>query len=98
MTFSNQLMHQRLVLLGKVARSPANSALRSSTFIDDTLTPQVGRYVRRVGRPRLDWYTQTKKDANTVFNFNFSLIDRCLRDKSPDSARRWAELLQNALK
>ena len=61
--FSSQLLHRQLTILGKVASSPVGSALRRSTFIDDTLRPQIGRYIRRQGRPRLDWYAQVEKEG-----------------------------------
>ena len=54
---STQILHKQLVLMGKVARAPASSPLRHCTFIDETLRLQIGRFVRRRGRPRRDWST-----------------------------------------
>ena len=54
---STQILHKQLVLMGKVARAPASSPLRQCTFIGDTLRLQIGRFVRRRGRPRQDWST-----------------------------------------
>ena len=56
--FSDQLVGRQLQLLGKVAHSPDESRERRDTFIPGTLQPQIGRYVRRVGRPRQDWTNQ----------------------------------------
>ena len=50
------LRHQ-LSLLRKVALTAPGDPLRKDTFIDSTLTPQIGRFIRRVGRPRQDWTT-----------------------------------------
>ena len=49
--FSHQLLRRQLLLLGKISLAPTGSPLRDSTFIPGTLLPQVGRFVRRVGRP-----------------------------------------------
>ena len=40
------------MLLNKAAHSPGEGLLRRDTFIPGTLQLQIGRYVRRVGRPR----------------------------------------------
>ena len=61
--FSTPLLHRQVTLLRKIVKSPAGSTLRNSIFIDDSLSPQVGRYVRRVGRPRQDWFTQVTRDG-----------------------------------
>ena len=92
--FSKQLLHRQLVLLGKVARAPTGSVLRGSTFVDDTLLPQVGRYVRRVGRPHFDWHSYVR--GNFDKPFGYAVVNQRLRDKSEDSERRWANMLQQA--
>ena len=51
------MLRKQLRLMGKVTLSPERSLLRRDTFMDGTLTPQIGRFVRRVGRPRQDWTT-----------------------------------------
>ena len=51
------------MLLGRAGRAPAGHPLRRDTFIGDTLTPQIGRYVRRVGQPRQNWTTQVLNEA-----------------------------------
>ena len=43
---SEQSLFKQLVLLGKVARSPLEIPLRIDTFVDNSLRPQIGRYVR----------------------------------------------------
>ena len=50
-----------MLLLGKVARSCPKSAIRRDVFIDGSLPPQIGRLVRRVGRPRQDWLSEVWK-------------------------------------
>jgi hypothetical protein len=61
--FSDQVLKRQLLLLGKVAFSPAGSPLRKDVFVGDSLRPQIGRYVRRVGRPRQDWLTEVWKSG-----------------------------------
>ena len=50
-----QLRAAQCVLLGKTAQSGPGSLLRKNVFMDGTLSPVVGHYIRRVGRPRQDW-------------------------------------------
>ena len=49
-----------------MARSTAGSTLRNSTFIDGSLILQIGRYVRRVGRPRNEWASKVGEAALRV--------------------------------
>ena len=65
-SFSRQLLRKQLLLLSKIAMAPEGSPLRNSTFIPGTLLPQVGRYVRRVGRPWQDWCTVVLQEAALV--------------------------------
>ena len=59
-----QTLHkQQLLLFAKVATAPADSILRSVTFCDGSLRPATDRYVRKIGRPRLDWATEIGKLA-----------------------------------
>jgi hypothetical protein len=57
---------QQLLLFGKVARSPDHSLLRSSTFCPGSLRPATDRYVRRRGRPRLEWASEVQKIARQL--------------------------------
>jgi len=45
----------QLVLLGKVIRAPLGSPVQTATFIPNSLQPATTRYIRRVGRPRMEW-------------------------------------------
>ena len=58
---TSKLLEYPLLLLGKVARMPSGSSMRDATFCLGTLRLAVERYVRRVGRPRLDWTTELMK-------------------------------------
>ena len=60
---SKALIKQQLLLFGKVAREPEESPLRKSVFQGNTLDPVLGRYVRRKGRPRLEWTSEVFKLA-----------------------------------
>ena len=58
---SEQVLLRQLLLMGKVVGSTAGSAIRRDVFIGNSLQTQVGRYVRRVGRPRQEWSTEVLK-------------------------------------
>jgi len=49
------LLRRQLTLLRKVLGAPSASPLKSASLIGSTLVPATARYVRRVGRPRLEW-------------------------------------------
>ena len=78
--FSKLILRRQLLLLGRVACSPVGSPLRESTFIGSSLSPQVGRYVRRVGRPRQDWYSQVYKAG--VQMYGKTTLEAALADMS----------------
>ena len=87
--FSEQLLGRQLLLLGKVARSPDGGPCRRDTFTSGTMQPQIGRYVRRVGRPRQDWTTQLlKKGAERMGHDKFHTM---LADRSEGAQQRWKE-------
>jgi hypothetical protein len=90
---TEQLLHRQLVLLGKAARSPADSLLRSCVFIDDGLCPQVGRFVRRVGRPRLDWVSQVMQAGANKFG-SLRTFEGLLSDKGEGAEMTWKRELQ----
>ena len=89
--FSEQVLLHQLCLLRKVALTTADHPLRKDTFVDQTLTPQIGRFIRRVGRPRQDWTTQLLREGHVRFGFDeFQTI---LSDCSPGADCRWRKCL-----
>ena len=60
---SDQLLKRQLLLLGRVARAPEDSPMRVASFIPQTLEPATNRYVRRVGRPRVEWVPLVLREA-----------------------------------
>jgi hypothetical protein len=50
-----QIAKQQLKLFGHVARSSAEDPLRKDVFVGQTLQPQASHYIRRIGRPSLNW-------------------------------------------
>ena len=58
-----QLLKYQLDLFGKIARAPDSDVLRQLTFRAGTLEPAADQYVRRVGRPRLEWASMLKQMA-----------------------------------
>ena len=85
---SEQIWLRQIRLLGRVGRAPAGSALRRDTLAGDTAQPQIGRFVRRVGRPRHDWTSQVMERARLYFTSE-RLFEQALLDRTRGSRRRW---------
>ena len=85
--FTEQVQQRQLILLGKVARSLADSPTRRNTFIPDSILPQIGRYVRRVARPRLDWTTELLKVGEN--RMGRSKLKQLLMDTTEGAQQRW---------
>jgi len=60
---SVKLARRRLSLFGRIARQPNDSLMRSVTFCPGELRPATDRFVRKVGRPHLEWTTEVRKLA-----------------------------------
>ena len=60
---TRSLERQQLLLYGKAARQKEGSLMRESAFCPGSLRPATDRYVRKVGRPRVDWTTEVQKLA-----------------------------------
>ena len=90
--FSEQLLKAQLVLLGKAARRPDGDPLRVDTFAAGAVIPQVGRYVRRIGRPRQDWTTELMKVGSSRMGSSRFLI--LLNDTSDGAQERWKQEVQ----
>jgi len=85
--FTQQVLKQQFCLLRKAALTEADHPLRKDTFIDQTLIPQIGRYIRRVGRPRQDWTTQLLREGWERFGHN--KFQTLLSDCSQGAEGRW---------
>jgi len=94
---TEQILKRQLVILGKVARSPADSLLRRCVFRDDSLIPQVGRYVRRVGRPRQDWASQVMRAGAEKFG-STAAFESLLKAEGDDAEKQWRQVLQSLFK
>jgi len=90
---SEQILKRQLILLGKVARSPEHSPLRQDVFIDDGFLPQIGRYIRRVGRPRQNWLTEVWNAGVQRFGSAGRLED-LLQDPSDQAQLCWRREVQ----
>ena len=55
---SSKLHDRQIKLLEKVESSDADSQMRKVSSIPGTTLPATSRYVRRVGRPRMEWISQ----------------------------------------
>ena len=85
--FTEQLLKHQFGLLRRAAVSPAGSPMRRDTFIDDTLQPQIGRFVRRQGRPRQDWTSQLVREGlQRMGPLTFQTL---LSDRSEGVDKRW---------
>jgi hypothetical protein len=89
---SEQLLLRQLTLLGKVAHSPEASPLKRDTFVPGTLLPQVGRSVRRIGRPRQNWTEELMKQGTT--KLGEQKFKTLLADTSLGSQKRWSNELR----
>ena len=85
--FSQQILKHQLQLLRKVAIQSHDHPLRVDTFEGATLNPQIGRYVRRVGRPRQDWTTQLLHEGRE--RVGVQRFDRLISDRSDGADVRW---------
>ena len=92
--FSDTLLKQQLLFFGKVALAPSGSHLRMNCFIDDSLTPQIGRFVLKVGRPRQTWTNELLKQAYS--RFGSDTAHRLLEDRSPDAFARWESRVRDS--
>ena len=57
----------QLSLLGKVLNASRDNPIRKATLIDGTTRPLTERFVRKVGRPRLEWFTSVADCARGRF-------------------------------
>jgi len=85
--FSDQLLKQQLVLLGKVALAPDGSPLRNNTFAHGTLIPQIGRFIRKVGRPRQNWTSQLVQEG--ISRLGYTRFFTPLQDRSQGAYTYW---------
>ena len=92
--FSQQLLKHQLQLLRKTALTEAGDPLRKDTFIDSTLIPQIGRFVRRVGRPRQDWTSQVLREGRE--RFGHAAFETFMSGCTQDAERRWNLAVEKA--
>ena len=91
--FSEQLLHKQLILLGKVARATDADPIRQDVFVDSTLLPQEGRFIRRVGRPRQDWTTQVMRAGAEKFG-SVARLEGLLRRNGEHAEQLWKKELR----
>ena len=61
--------------------------MRLDTFADASLIPQIGRFVRRVGRPKQEWTNQLMCLGRELMgNLKFQAL---LSDQSKGADARW---------
>ena len=70
-----------MVLFGKIARMGPGELMRDVTFCPGSLRPATERYVRKVGRPRLEWTSGVHRMAEVAAGGTLSL-DAAVADKN----------------
>ena len=90
---SEQVMQRQLMLLRRVGRSDGGSLLRRNTLTGGSAKPVVGSFVRRVGRPRLDWTTQVLEVASLRAGGRFRM-ELALLDNSVGADQRWTRTMK----
>ena len=93
--FSQQLLKHQYVLLRKVACSPDGNPLRQDTFADASFVPQIGRFVRRVGRPKQEWTNQLMREGRE--RMGAMRFQTLLSDQTAGSAVRWKTEVEKML-
>ena len=73
------LQRHQLLLFGRVARKPDGHPMRDVTFCPGTLHPATDRYVRKIGRPRLDWAGGVLKLALEAAG-SLALLEQAVQD------------------
>ena len=92
---TEQIANRRLIILRKAALSPEGGPLRRHVFMGAAAIPTVGSFIRRRGRPRLCWTTETIKDAVSRAGGLFAM-EQALLDDSTGSEQRWESMMGTA--
>ena len=74
---SEQLSKQQLSVLRQAAIAPEGDPLRRNVFAGGSLDPLVDKYVRRVGRPKLNWTKELLKEGSVRFG-SYEAFSRAL--------------------
>jgi hypothetical protein len=93
---SERILQKQLQLLGRAAMSQTKSPLRRDVFVGDGLQPQIGRYVRRIGRPRQDWTSQLILEADK--RLGRQRREDLLSDRSDNALNSWYTAVARAFK
>jgi len=75
--FPHKLQERQLLLYGRVARQPNDDIMRQHTFCPGSVQPATNRYVRKLGRPRLDWASEVGRMASIVVGAR-RLVEKCV--------------------
>ena len=62
------LLPRQLLLFGKFLRCPRDHVMHQTALIPGTMQPATDRFIRRVGRPRREWISETRKQAFEVLD------------------------------
>ena len=64
---SERLSKKQLSVLQQAAVAPEGDPLRRNVFAGASLDPMVDKYVRRVGRPKMNWTKELLKEGSVCF-------------------------------
>ena len=93
--FSEQLLKHQFILLRTAAGSPDGHPLRKDTFADASFVPQIGRFVRRVGRPKQEWTNQLMQEGRQ--RMGATRFQTLLSDQTAGSDARWKTEVEKVL-
>ena len=82
---TQQLLSQQLSLIVRVARAPDTDMLRELTFVPGTLDLAASRYIRKRGRPRLEWASCLTRVASNITSANETL------SSAVSDGKRWRQ-------
>ena len=85
--FSQQVLVHQIHLLRKAALAEPGHPLRKDCFYGSTLSPQIGTFIRRVGRPRQEWTSQLLREGEQ--RFGDALFQTLLSDRTEGAEKRW---------
>ena len=86
---SKKIFFQQLLLYGKAGRAREGTVLRDCAFCHGSLRLSCVRFVRRVGRPRLEWVTQVQNMALQLTG-SWKQLEEVLQN-----AQEWRALAKN---
>ena len=74
------VQERQLCLLGQILRAPVSNPISYLSFMPGTRQPAVSRYVRRIGRPHLEWVPTVLERAHHIAGNDAHLVQQCQQE------------------